>query len=216
MTTSFGIIGGTGKQGTGLAKRLARLDYLVRIGSRSKSRGEDHATQLNNELSTTLITGGDNEYAANADIVVLAIPFDQVEVLVMPLEKELSGKIVIDLTVNLTFGKFIKTNLENGMSSYEFVREQLPNSKVITSLKTISFVKLNASHQLDESDFEITTSDEAFDVVSNLVMKFGLRPVRIRGKTHAHTIERMVALSIQLNKEYPGSHVGFQLCDLKS
>jgi len=212
---SIGIIGGTGKQGSALARRLVTANFPVLIGSRSQSRGMSTAEKLNEEWQTDLITGGDNQYAAGADIVVLAIPFDQVDPLVTPLSDLLDNKIVIDMTVNLKFGKFVSTDLIDGKSGYEYIRNLFPDSKVVMCLKTISFVKLGSDEPLSQTDFQMTLSDEAFAFTSELVSKFGLTPLRVRGRTHAHTIERMVALSIQLNKEYSGSHAGFLVTDLK-
>jgi len=214
MTYSFGIIGGTGKQGSALATRLLRHNYPVRIGSRSETRGQKKADELNESFSTSLATGGDNAFAVKADVIVLALPFDQVDELLLPLKTDLAGKIIVDMTVNLTFGKYIKTNLYEDKSSYENIRDMFPDSEVVACLKTISNVLLGREEQLDQTDFQMTTSDEAFELTASLVKQFGLQPVRVRGKTHAHTIERMVALSIQLNKEYQGSHVGFKLTNL--
>lgn len=214
MQQEFGIIGGTGNQGSALAKRLARLDYTVRIGSRSERRGRAKAQSLNNELGSANITGGNNEYATNAEIIVLAIPFDQIDVLLDPLKENFVDKIVIDMTVNLKFGKYVTAKLYENKSSYEYIREKFDRSLVVACLKTISFVKLESEDELDQTDFQMSLSDEAYQFTSELVRKFGLEPVRVRGKTHAHTIERMVALSIQLNKEYKGSHTGYKVTDL--
>ena len=45
------IIGGTGPQGKGLAKRLALSGHNIILGSRNKERAED----ISNELKNTLI-----------------------------------------------------------------------------------------------------------------------------------------------------------------
>ncbi len=215
MVQSIGIIGGTGRQGSAFAKRLQQQGYQVRIGSRSQERGSQFAENLNAERSSTAFSGGDNLYALQADVVVLAIPFDQVDVLVTPHADLLSGKIILDMTVNLKFGKFITTLLQDGKSSYEYIRDVLPDSHVVACLKTISYALLDTDVPLNQSDLHMTTSDEAFELSSKICQTIGLEVVRVRGKMHAHTIERMVALSIQLNKQYPGSHVGFQLTDIK-
>jgi NADPH-dependent F420 reductase len=214
MAQSIGIIGGTGRQGSAFAKRLVVQGCAIQIGSRSTEKGTKCASDLNSKLGTTLVSGGDNQYALQSDVIVLAIPFDQVNGLISPYLDLLKNKIVLDMTVNLEFGKFIKTHLHNGLSSYEYIRDFLPDSRVVACLKTISYAMLDKDHPLDDADFQITTSDAAYQFSSQVVSAFGLTPVRVRGKVHAHTIERMVALSIQLNKAHPGSHVGFQVTNL--
>ena len=209
--TSIGIVGGTGRQGFALAKRLLELNYYIVIGSRSSEKGAMKAKELNSDL----VSGGSNQDAAKCDIIVLAIPFDQVQLLLTPFLNYLPGKIIMDLTVQLVKGKYPSVEKTNDMSSYEYIRELFPESNVVSLLKTISFIDLEGDAPIHQVDFQMTTSDEAYNFTSNLVKHFGLTPVRVRGKFHAHTIERMVALAFQLNKEYPGSHIGFQLTNLK-
>jgi NADPH-dependent F420 reductase len=217
---TIGIIGGTGKQGSGLAVRWALTGYNIKIGSRSKERGEASAIQLSKSVRSKstnhgVIEGGDNEFATKCDIIVLAIPADQVDVLLIPLEHNLQNKIILDITVNLKYGKFPKAELLKGKSSYEYVRDLFPNSKVVACFKTISADLLNSDSELHQSDFQIALNDDAFKVAALLAEVIGLSPLRIRGKAHAHTIERMVAMAIQINKEYPGSHAGYFMHDVK-
>ncbi|MHA2250395.1 MAG: NADPH-dependent F420 reductase [Candidatus Kariarchaeaceae archaeon] len=210
---TIGIIGGTGKQGSGLAKRWLKVGHDILIGSRSVEKGKKRAGEILKEVGENKgqISGGDNTFAAKADIVVLAIPADQVEPLVLPLSHLIENKVILDLTVNIKYGRYPKAEQFNGASVYEYIRELFPKSKVVSCLKTISAHSLASSEELNQIDFQMSMDDEAISIAHDLVQEIGLTPIRVRGKVHAFTIERMVALAIQINKEYPGSHVGYDL-----
>ncbi|MDH5403148.1 MAG: NAD(P)-binding domain-containing protein [Candidatus Heimdallarchaeota archaeon] len=216
MIKKIGIVGGSGKQGTGITKRLANKGYEIIIGSRDPIKGNKIAEQLRNELNDGNIKGGSNIDALIADIIILAIPSNQVKDIVLPHKELIKNKIILDVTVNLIFGKIIKIELVENLCSYEMIRNLFPESMIVGCLKTISASTLNSDQNLHQVDFQMTTSDEAYDLTSKLVSEMGLQPVRVRGKYHAETIERMVAMAIQLNKTYPGSHTGYQLIDFVS
>ncbi len=213
---TIGIIGGTGSQGSGLAIRWAVQGYNIRIGSRSEDRGKAAAvkfseTALKQNTNSGLIEGGNNKFATKSEIIVLAIPADQVDVLLTPLKHHLETKIILDITVNLKFGKFPRAELINGQSSYEYVRGLFPESKVVACFKTISAEMLNSEEEMNQTDFQISLDDQALELANELALSIGLTPIRIKGKVHAHTIERMVALAVQINKGYPGSHAGYSM-----
>ncbi len=209
----IGILGGTGKQGSALAKRFAMAGHHIFIGSRSAVKGAEMADKLNKTIQVDTIAGGDNLDACNADVIVLAVPFKGITNLLDPLLDHMENKIILDLTVNLIPGKFFKVAKENNLSSYEFLRDYLPGN-VVACMKTISSHILDSDAALNEVDFQISTDEAALAIASKLSRDIGLQPVRVRGKFHAHTIERMVAMAIQLNKEYKGSHIGYSLSNL--
>ncbi|MBC8503949.1 MAG: NAD(P)-binding domain-containing protein, partial [Chloroflexi bacterium] len=66
------VLGGTGKEGPGLAMRWATAGYQIIIGSRQAEKAERVAAELNEELGIESITGLPNDDAAReADISVL-------------------------------------------------------------------------------------------------------------------------------------------------
>src|SRR6476620_12759045 len=73
---TIAVLGGTGPQGRGLARRFAAAGLCVVIGSRSAERAGDTARELA-EGTGGQVTGADNTGAAEAgDIVVVAVPWD--------------------------------------------------------------------------------------------------------------------------------------------
>ena len=74
------ILGGTGKEGSGLGFRWAAKGHEVLIGSRSAERAEAAAAEMQAELPEATISGGDNAAVSEAaDVVVLSVPYSAQE-----------------------------------------------------------------------------------------------------------------------------------------
>ena len=96
---TVGVLGGTGPQGKGLALRWAKAGIKVIIGSRSAERAQAAAAELGDG-----VTGADNATtAADADIVLVAVPWEGHSDLLESLRDQLVGKIVIDCVNPLGF-----------------------------------------------------------------------------------------------------------------
>ena len=54
---SIAVLGGTGKEGKGLAYRWAKAGYIVIIGSRTSEKAENAAKDLNVMLGKELVVG---------------------------------------------------------------------------------------------------------------------------------------------------------------
>ena len=69
LLMTIAILGGTGKEGKGLAYRWARAGYKVVIGSRTPEKAEAAAKELTEMLGDASIEGLDNLSAAKQDAV---------------------------------------------------------------------------------------------------------------------------------------------------
>ena len=68
------ILGGTGKEGTGLALRWAAAGYEILIGSRQIERAKLAADSINNQLGINSVLGLTNiDAALQAEICVLTV-----------------------------------------------------------------------------------------------------------------------------------------------
>ena len=73
---TIAVLGGTGPQGRGLARRFAAGGLEVVLGSRSAERAESAAAELAEAVGGS-VRGADNAGAAEAgDVVVVAVPWD--------------------------------------------------------------------------------------------------------------------------------------------
>ena len=72
---NIAILGGTGKEGFGLALRWARAGETIIIGSRDAARAQESADKIKTRASQSKISGADNIAAASAaDVIVLTVP----------------------------------------------------------------------------------------------------------------------------------------------
>src|SRR5690606_5034028 len=103
---TVGILGGTGEQGRGLARRFALAGHEVLIGSRSAERAAEAAASLERGEGAAEVAGADNAtVAARADVVIVAVPWDGHRATLEALREPLAGKIVIDCVNPLGFDK---------------------------------------------------------------------------------------------------------------
>ena len=94
-----GIIGGTGPAGRGLAARVGAGGHSVSLGSRDPARAADVVRDLtgrwpDRELA---IAGVENREATDADLVVLATPWDSAMRTVRDLADALDGTVVVSM-----------------------------------------------------------------------------------------------------------------------
>ena len=101
---TIAVIGGTGAEGSGLAVRWAAAGYPVVIGSRSAEKAASAAAELSQPLpaNSAPMTGAANgDAAAQADIVVLSVPYDAQVGTIEQIVTGCQGKTVITVGVPL-------------------------------------------------------------------------------------------------------------------
>lgn len=122
MTYTIGIIGGTGKEGKGLAYRWAKAGHRVLIGSRSEEKALAAAADLAALLPSEARVQGLGNLAAvqQCDIAVLTVPFAAHAETLLGLKEALQGKLLIDVAVPLNPPKVTRVSMPP---------EALPRSK---------------------------------------------------------------------------------------
>src|SRR5512141_2549530 len=96
---TIAILGGTGKEGPGLALRWAKAGYPIIIGSRQLERAQFTAAEINQKLNITTTRGMENNQAAQAaDICVLTVVHTAHQAALEGLRESLKGKILVDTT----------------------------------------------------------------------------------------------------------------------
>ncbi|MGH2898522.1 MAG: NADPH-dependent F420 reductase, partial [Solirubrobacteraceae bacterium] len=98
---AIALVGGTGKEGRGLAGRWARAGHRIVLGSRVAQRAYSHADELTAACGFH-IDGAELIHAVRvADVVVISVPYAAHSQTLAALRDELAGRIVIDVTVPL-------------------------------------------------------------------------------------------------------------------
>jgi 8-hydroxy-5-deazaflavin:NADPH oxidoreductase len=92
-----GILGGTGPAGRGVGLRLADAGVQVTIGSRDAERAKGIVEELRARWAdrTMSLEGAGNADAAEADLVIVATPWDSAIPTVHALREPLRAKVVI-------------------------------------------------------------------------------------------------------------------------
>jgi len=190
------VLGGTGPQGRGLARRFAEEGIQVVTGRRSQERDEQTAIALARATGEQ-VPAAVNDCAARAgDIVIVTVPWEGHGELLEKLTDALAGKIVIDCVNPLGFDKrgAYALHVEEG-SAAEQAAAILPRSRVVAAFHHVSAARLeDPTIKSMATDVLVLGEDrDATDLVQSLADAIpGLRgryggPLRNARQVEAHT-----------------------------
>ena len=212
---AIGVLGGTGDQGRGLARRFALAGHRVIIGSRDAARATAAAAGLGAE---SLISGAVNaDAAAQADVVIAAMPWDGHKDLLTALAPQLAGKIVIDCVNPLGFdgkGAYALPVAEG--SAAQQAAAVLPDSTVVGAFHHVSAELLLAPEigLLDLDVLVLGDDRQATDLVSALASRIpairGIYGGRLR---NCGQVEALTANLVSINRRYK-AHAGIRVTDV--
>jgi NADPH-dependent F420 reductase len=210
---SIAILGGTGDQGKGLARRFALAGHEVLIGSRSAQRAQEAADSIGEGAR-----GAENSVvAAEADIVIVAVPYEGHKALLESLRTELTGKIVVDCVNPLGFDKqgAYALAVEEGSAAQQ-AAAVLTESTVVAAFHHVSAVVL-MDPGVDKVDLDVLVLGDdraATDTVQALAGLIpGVRGVYGGRLRNAHQIEALTANIISVNRRYK-AHAGLRITDI--
>lgn len=215
MAERIALIGGTGKEGKGLAFRWAQAGYDVVIGSRQVEKAQIAADELNQLLGNIKnpVTGLQNFQAADwCDIAVLTVPFAAHQAILTELKDCLNGKILIDVTVPLVPPKVTKVQFPPAGSAALEARDILGEGiQVVSAFQNISYERL-----MDEGDIECDvlvtgTSKDARKIVLALVEKAGMVGWDAGPIENSVVAEGMTSVLIGLNSQYGIHNAGIKI-----
>jgi len=214
ILVTVAILGGTGKEGAGLAMRWALNGYRVIIGSRSAEKAETRAAEMNEELGGEYITGMANEAAAKeANLVVLSVPYSAHQPTLESVKEHCKGKIVIDLTVPLKPPEIMSVNLpEGGAVALETQALLGEDSTVVAAFQNVSSVKLKKLDQPVDCDVLVCSdSAEAKQEVIQLVKAAGMRGIDAGALKNAIAVESLTPVLLYINKAYKVKGAGIRI-----
>ncbi len=206
------VLGGTGPQGRGLALRWAVAGQSVVLGSRDPQRAADIAA----ELGYGITGAGNLEAASQADVVVVAVPFDGHAALLTEVAPALADKIVIDCVNPLGFDKqgAYRLPVEEGSAAQQ-AAALVPDARVVDAFHHVSAVLLqDLDHELDIDIMVLGEDREATDEVIALADLIpGMRGVYAGRLRNACQVEALTANLISINRRYK-VHSGVRITDL--
>jgi hypothetical protein len=195
---NIAIVGGTGREGRGLALRWARAGHQVRIGSRDAERAKARAAELG-------VAGGNNAWAvADAEVVVLTVPYAAHRETLTALRGALQGKVLIDLTVPLRPPAVTRVSLPaGGAAALEGQALLGVGVPVVAALHHVSSAHLAEADRPLEGDVLVCSdSDDARARAIQLIGKLGARALDAGPLANAVALESLTPVLLHLSKRY--------------
>lgn len=231
---TIAVLGGTGPQGRGLARRFAAAGLRVVIGSRTADRAESIAAELADSIrehagpadrepgnggpADLRLTGASNADAAAAgDIVLVVVPWDGHADLLRTLAPQLAGKVVVDCVNPLGFDKQgpFALRVEEG-SATEQAQALLPDSTVVGAFHNLSATLLEDPARASIETDVLVLGDErdATDLIEELANTIpGVRGLYAGRRRNAHQVEALTANLIAINRRNK-AHAGVRITDV--
>jgi 8-hydroxy-5-deazaflavin:NADPH oxidoreductase len=211
------VLGGTGPQGRGLARRWATAGIPVVIGSRDAGRAAEAAAELADATGGDLRGLSNGDAAAAGDVVLVSVPYDGHAELLRTLEPVLAGKVVVDCVNPLGFDKLgaFPLPVEEGSAAQQ-AAALLPDSTVVAAFHHVSAVLLEdpSVASVDTDVLVLGDKREATDLVRALAEAIpGVRGVYGGRLRNANQVEAFTANLISINRRYK-AHAGLRLTDL--
>ena len=199
-----GILGGTGPAGRGVAVRLAESGTAVTIGSRDAERAAGVAADLVKRWPglNLDVTGGKNAEAAEADVVIVATPWDSALVTVRSFRQALAGKVVVSMANALVKdGREMLALIPPRGSVAAAVQAALPGSLVAAAFHHLPAAEMEDLESGLEADVLVCSDhEEATSSTSDLIGRMrGLRPLDAGSLNQAAGIEAFTAVCITMN-----------------
>jgi NADPH-dependent F420 reductase len=210
---NIAILGGTGKEGLGLAMRWTLAGHAIIIGSRDAARAHDKAVELRERTKRLTIVGHDNvEAAALGEVVVIALPHTGLGATLPPAREACRGKVVVSTVVPLTFGGPRLFTPPPAGSSAEEVQALLPEARVVAAFHHIAAHELAEAEHGIECDLLLCGGDvQAKAVVVELGRSMGLRPLDVGPLANAGPLEGITAVLATINRRYKLKNSGIKI-----
>lgn len=204
----IGVIGGTGNLGAAIAWRLARAGQKVLIGSRKAEAAQEKAA----ELGHGLVGMANADAAAQADLVIVTVPFSAQEATLTDIRPHVAGKIVVDTTVPLVPPKVMRVQLPAEGSAAARAQALLGDGVTMVS----GFHNV-AAHKLAQDidvgcDVLVFGDDKAARAqVVALADAMGLRGLHAGALVNSAAAEAMTSILIFMNKTYKVDGAGIRI-----
>jgi len=211
---TIAVLGGTGKEGKGLAYRWAKAGYHVHIGSRDAVKSQAAATEVMNLLDgDAAVEGFSNlEAAQKADIVALTVPYVAHRSTLELVKDALKGKILIDVTVPLVPPKVATVQMPAAGSAAQEAQQILGEQvQVCAAFQNISHEHLLTDKEIECEVLVTGASKDARAETIKLVEAAGMTGWDAGPLENSVVIEGLTSVLIGINKKYGSAHAGIRI-----
>ncbi len=219
MKYTIGIIGGTGKEGSGLAYRWALAGHKVIIGSRQEEKALAAVDTLFEKIGEQEVelSGTSNAEAVRAcDIAVLTVPFSAHASTLEGLKEELQGKLLIDVCVPLVPPKVSKVQMPpEGSAALQAKAILGPEVQVVDAFQTIAFEHLLSGEEIECDVLVAGGNKESREIVIGLAEDIGLKAWDAGVIENTVVVEGMTSILIGLNMKYKVPSSGIRITGIE-
>jgi hypothetical protein len=215
--SKIAVLGGTGKEGLGLALRWGQAGHHIVIGSRERERAAAAAAGINARIGAERAEGLDNAAAAAAgDIVVLTVPFAAQLATLREVRTALAGKILIDVTVPLVPPQVGRVQMPDGGSAAVAAQKMLGEAvRVVSAFQNVSAELLADPAQAIDCDVLVCGDDrDARTQVISLAREAGMRAFHAGPLANSVVAEALTSVLITINRQYKTTHSGIAITGL--
>ncbi|RPJ46584.1 MAG: NADPH-dependent F420 reductase [Chloroflexi bacterium] len=198
-------MGGTGKEGQGLAYRWLKAGYRVLIGSRQLEKAQAAAVELRSLAGEGAEVSGvtNPDAATQAEVVVLTVPYAAHRPTLEGLKDCLGGKILVDVTVPLVPPKVTRVQMPPAGSAAQEALEIVGEGvQVVSAFQNISYEKLLNDEDIECDVLVCGTSKTARSVVLELVRAAGMVGFDAGPIENSVVVEGLTSILIGINKQF--------------
>lgn len=214
LLLTIAVLGGTGKEGKGLAYRWAKAGYRILIGSRSEEKAVKTAAEIIQLLegSSSVVGMTNREAAQQADIVIITVPYAAHRDTLENVKDVLKGKLLVDVTAPLMPPKVRKVQMPPAGSAAQEAKEIVGEEvEVVAAFQNISHEHLLDDKEIDCDVIVTGTSKKARAEVLKLVEAAGLTGWDGGPIENSVVVEGLVSVLININKEYGSTFAGIKI-----
>ena len=213
LLLTIAVLGGTGKQGKGLAYRWAKAGYKVLIGSRTPEKAVTAASEIMEKLEGTssLVGASNHDVAELANIIVVTVPYEAHKETLESIKDAAQGKLVVDVTVPLGKPKNKFQPAAGGSAILEAKAILGDDVQVVAAFQNIAPDLLTSDNDL-ECEVLVTGSSKAARLEAiKLVEAAGMVGWDAGPIENAAVVEGLTSILININKQYGSTHAGIRI-----
>lgn len=209
VSSTVAVVGGTGSLGAALAKRWAKAGHRVLVGSRNSEKAEEKARQISEETGVQVSSGSNADVAAQADIVVVTVPFAAQQATLDDIREVVAGKIVVDTTVPLVPPKVMRVQLPpEGGAALKAASILGDGVTLVSAFHNVAAHKLATDADIECDIMVFGDVKAARSKVVALANDAGLRGVHAGALANSVAAEALTSIQIFVNKNYGVDGVG--------